>query len=53
MIYDNYLEMIKRLPTRERQSMEKKKRNEINELMTNQEYAHAEFSDHYMSWKAN
>ena len=33
--------------------MEKKKRKEINELMTNQEYAHAEFSDHYMSWKAN
>jgi hypothetical protein len=50
-IYANYLEMLKRLPTRERDEANKVKRNEIHDLLTTQEHAHEEFADLFHKWK--
>ena len=34
-IYENYMELIKKLPTKEREEMESKKRDSIHDLLTN------------------
>lgn len=53
MIYENYLEMLKKLPTKERQRKENKKREDIENMLTNQEYAHEQFAENYLAWKAD
>lgn len=35
MIYENYLQMIKKLPTKEKEDMEAEKRQDIHDLLTN------------------
>ena len=35
MIYENYLDMIKKLPTKEKEDMESEKRQDIHNLLTN------------------
>lgn len=41
--YENYINFIKRLPTREAQLFKENKREEIHNLLTNQDYTHREF----------
>ena len=50
-IYENYLNMIKGLPTKQRDDIENEKRDRIERLLTTQEFAHKEFTDKYMKWK--
>ena len=52
-IYDRYLDLIKRLPTKEKEMMEAQKREEIDDLITTQETHHNEFSDQFFTWKEN
>lgn len=53
MIYQNYLDMIKKLPTAEREEEDRRDRSDIQDLLTSQEHAHREFSDHFLAWKAD
>ena len=50
MIYENYMNLIKKLPTIERDQLEKSKRKDIDDLLTNQQRAHSQFSDNFMAW---
>ena len=50
MIYENYMNLIKKLPTKERDQLEKSKRKDIDDLLTNQQRAHSQFSDNFMAW---
>ena len=41
--YDNYLNMIKKLPTKTKDQIEDKKRKEIHEILTSKDHHHKEF----------
>jgi len=49
--YENYMQLLKRLPTKEADRMKDKKRDDIKNLLTNQEYGHQEFGNKYFDWK--
>jgi hypothetical protein len=51
--YDNYLDMIKKLPTKGRDQIEEKKRNEIHDILTSKDHHHKEFQDMMFQWKHN
>jgi len=48
--YDNYLNMIRRLPTKEKEEMREWKREGIEDLLTTQAFAHQEFPEKYARW---
>ena len=50
--YANFLEMVKRLPTREAEQMKQKDRETIDDMLTTQEISHREFPTTYFNWKA-
>lgn len=45
--YENYINLIKRLPTKEADAMKTDERENINDLLTTQEIAHSEFPQKY------
>lgn len=48
--YENYMQLVKRLPTREAEDMTDKRRKVIDDLITDDEYSHKEFANNYHSW---
>jgi len=45
------LKLIKRLPTKEAESFKETKREEIKDILTDQEFGHKEFGSNYFNWK--
>jgi hypothetical protein len=45
--YENYINLIKRLPTKEADNMKQDERNTIDDMLTSQEIGHTEFSEKY------
>lgn len=41
--YGNYIDFVKRLPTKESEEMRENDRDDVKDLLTNQEYAHKQF----------
>lgn len=43
--YENYMNLVKRLPTKEAEDMAKKKRDDIHDMLTDTDTAHQEFPE--------
>ena len=51
--YANYMKMLKQLPTKDADDMKKQQRDDIKNLLTDQQYSHKEFGDNYWKWKTS
>lgn len=49
--YENYMNLVKRLPTKEAEAMKERNRKDIDSLLTAQEIAHKEFPEAFFKWK--
>lgn len=49
--FENYMNLIKRLPTKEADDIKTQKRQDIQNLLTDTDIAHVEFPDAYFDWK--
>ena len=51
-MYANYINLIKRLPTKEADQMKEEKKESITELLKDDFRGHQEFPDKFMAWKS-
>ena len=49
--YQNYLDMIKKMPTLDSVEMKKRERKNIHDMITDQKSAHEEFAEKYLRFK--
>ena len=49
--YQNYLDMIKKMPTLDSVEMKKRERDNIHDMLTDQNSAHEEFAEKYFRFK--
>jgi len=49
--FENYMNLVKRLPTKEAEEMSKQKRKDINDMLTDTDSAHQEFPEAFFNWK--
>lgn len=50
-MYENYMQLIKRLPTREAKELEDTKKKDIEEHLHREDIAHQEFGKEFFEWK--
>jgi hypothetical protein len=50
-MYENYMQLIKRLPTREAKELEDTKKKDIEEHLHREDIAHQEFGREFFEWK--
>ena len=50
-LYENYMHLIRTLPTKEAEEMEETKRDDIRDMLTNQSETHKTFADRYLKYQ--
>ena len=51
--YEKYIKLIKRLPTKEAKEIKDQRREDIDEMLTDQEKSHKEFGSEFFEWKVH
>jgi len=51
--YENYMNMLRRLPTKEAKEMKEKKRDDIKDIINDKDRAYAEFHENYVDWRTS
>lgn len=51
--YEKYMKLIKRLPTIEAKEMKEKRREDIKDMLTDQQQSHNTFGSEYLEWKTH
>jgi hypothetical protein len=52
MLYDNFMNLVKMLPTKEAEEMKARDRQDIGDMLTDQDIGHKEFPEAFFKWKA-
>jgi hypothetical protein len=48
--YENFMRLVKRLPTREAEDLTEEKKENLHEMIEDTEYSHKEFAKNYHEW---